>query len=34
MVVGAFLAVFIADSLIRWYLSWSGLTGLSGGPLK
>lgn len=25
MVVGAFLAVFAGDSLIRWYLAWTGL---------
>jgi prepilin signal peptidase PulO-like enzyme (type II secretory pathway) len=31
MVVGAFLAVFVGDALIRWYLSWSGL---SAGSLK
>ena len=26
MVVGAFLAVFFAELLIRWYLAWTGLT--------
>jgi leader peptidase (prepilin peptidase)/N-methyltransferase len=27
MVVGAFLAVFVGDSIIRWYIAWSGLSG-------
>jgi leader peptidase (prepilin peptidase)/N-methyltransferase len=25
MVVGAFLSVFVGDSLIRWYVAWTGL---------